>query len=204
MRKLTVAAFASLDGVMQAPGGPTEDNSGGFQYGGWLPPFFSEASGMAVGELFSGDIALLLGRKTYDIFAGHWPRVKDDPFAAQLNAMTKYVATRAPRPLDWANSKAVGPDAIAAVRDIKNGSGPDLLTQGSSELVHDLLAAGLVDTVVVQTFPVILGSGKRLFGPSSAACSLKLIDTRSSDTGVVISRYERAGPVQIGAVEAPE
>ncbi len=152
-----------------------------------------------MGQLFSGDIALLLGRKTYDIFAGHWPRIENDPFADLLNGMTKYVATRSPRPLDWANSQAIGPDAVAAVRDLKATVGSDLLTQGSTELIHDLMAADLVDTIVTQTFPVILGSGKRLFDASSAARTWTLASSQTSGTGAIISRYDRAGPVQIGS-----
>lgn len=199
MRKLTVAAFISLDGVMQAPGGPEEDMSGGFSHGGWTVPHWDEVMGEAMGRVFEGPPALLLGRKTYDIFAAHWPKAEDDPFADSLNTMTKYVATRDPRPLAWNNSHAIGPDAAEAVRRLKAEDGPDLLTQGSADLIQSLLAADLVDRFTLLTFPVILGSGKRLFGEGTRDIGLKLTGSRNASTGVLISTYERAGPVRTGS-----
>lgn len=199
MRKLIVAAFLSLDGVMQAPGGPEEDTAGGFSHGGWTVPYWDAVMGEAMGQVFQGPIALLLGRKTYDIFAAHWPRVEDDPFADSLNAMTKYVATRSPGPLSWNNSHAIGPDAVDAVRQLKADDGPDLLTQGSADLLQSLLAADVVDRFTLLTFPVLLGGGKRLFGDGAIGAGLRLTDSRASTTGVVLSTYERAGPVQTGS-----
>ncbi|MFD2249511.1 dihydrofolate reductase [Pseudochelatococcus lubricantis] len=199
MRRLTVAAFLSLDGVMQAPGGPEEDTSGGFAHGGWIVPHFDAVTGEVMGRLFEGPIALLLGRKTYDIFAAHWPRVQDDPFADSLNVMTKYVATRSLGPLAWSNSHAIGPDGADAVRRLKAEDGPDLLTQGSSDLIQSLLAADLVDRFTLLTFPVLLGAGKRLFHEGTKDIGLKLTGSRNSTTGVVISTYERAGPVRTGS-----
>ncbi|MGV6872210.1 dihydrofolate reductase family protein [Pseudochelatococcus sp. B33] len=199
MRKLIVAAFLSLDGVMQAPGGLEEDTSGGFSHGGWIVPHRDAVTGETVGRSFADPVALLLGRKTYDIFAAYWPRVQDSPFADSLNAMTKYVATRSPGPLGWNNSHAIGPDAVEAVRRLKAEDGPDLLTQGSADLLQSLLAADLVDRFTLLTFPVILGSGKRLFREGAKDVGLKLTGSRNSTTGVVISTYERAGPVRTGS-----
>lgn len=198
MRKLHVAAFVSLDGVMQAPGGPDEDTSGGFIHGGWVFPHFDERLGEAVDAFFAGPPALLLGRKTYDIFAGHWPH-QSGGLADTLNAMTKYVATRSPGPLDWTHSHAVGPDAVAAIRALKAEAGPDLLTQGSSDLIQSLLAADLVDRLTLMIFPVLLGGGKRLFGDGAAPAGLKLIHSVTTGAGVVIAVYEREGPVETGS-----
>lgn len=199
MRKLIVAAFISLDGVIQAPGGPEEDPTSGFAHGGWVAPHWDEVVDAAMAGVFDGSIDLLLGRKTYDIFAAHWPRVTDDPFADSLNAMTKYVATRSPHPLEWSNSHAIGPDAARAVADLKAQNGRDLLTQGSSDLIQSLLAADLVDVLKLLTFPVVLGSGKRLFGDGAAAHELKLIDSRISPSGVIITTHHRHGPVRTGS-----
>lgn len=203
MRKLHVAAFVSLDGVMQAPGGPEEDRSGGFAFGGWVFPDFDDTVGQVVDEAFAGPPALLLGRRTYDIFAAHWPH-QSGGLADTLNAMPKYVATRTPRPLDWNNSRAIGPDAVQAVRALKAEAGPDLLTQGSSDLIQSLLAANLVDEITLMVFPVLLGRGKRLFGEGTAPAGLKLIDSRVSGTGVVIVRHARDGGVRTGSFVSEE
>ncbi len=199
MRKLIVAAFLSLDGVIQAPGGPQEDPSGGFAHGGWTVPHWDDVMGEFMGTVFDGSVDLLLGRKTYDIFAAHWPRIQDDPFADSLNAMTKHVATRSPRPLEWSNSHAIGPDAARAVRELKAQDDRDLLTQGSSDLIQSLLAADLVDVLKLLTFPVVLGSGKRLFGDGAAAREFKLVDSRVSTSGVLITTHRRDGPVRTGS-----
>jgi dihydrofolate reductase len=204
VRTLHVAAFLSLDGVMQAPGGPGEDDDGEFPFGGWIVPHADETTGGAVGELFHAHPALLLGRKTYDIFAGHWPKLAGDPFADLINGMTKYVATRSPGPLDWENSEAIGPDAVAAVRELKAQDGPELMTQGSADLIQSLLAADLVDVITLQIFPVILGRGKRLFGDGAAPAGLKLVSSQTSPSGAVIARYERDGPVKTGSFMLPE
>lgn len=198
MRKLTVAAFVSLDGVMQAPGGPEEDRSGGFAHGGWIVPYSDPVIGETVGRLFHAPVDLLLGRKTYDIFAPYWPQVKK-PFADRINNMTKHVATRTPRPLEWANSHAIGPDAVAAVRDLKAQGGQDLMTQGSADLIQSLLRADLVDRLVLMTYPVLLGPGKRLFGEGVRPVGLTLTDSRTAGTGAIISTYEREGPVRTGS-----
>ena len=204
MRKLHVAAFVSLDGVMQAPGGPGEDDAGGFEFGGWIVPLSDETTGGAVGELFNARPALLLGRKTYDIFAGHWPKLAGDPFADLINGMTKYVATRSPGKLEWENSEAIGPDAVEGVRRLKAEDGPELMTQGSTDLIQSLLAADLVDVITLQIFPVVLGQGKRLFGDGTAPAGLKLVSSQTSPSGAIIARYERDGEVKTGSFMLPE
>ncbi|MGD9475946.1 dihydrofolate reductase family protein [Shinella sp. G-2] len=203
MRKIIVGAFTSLDGIMQAPGGPQEDPIGGFRFGGWAAPLFDEKMGAAIGETFAQPFDLLLGRKTYDIFAAHWPYVeKDDPIGPLFDRINKYVATRNPafRPT-WQNSHALGADTVAAVKTLKAGDGPNLLTQGSTEFLKALFEHDLVDEVHVSVFPVILGKGKRLFGDASFPRALTLIDSRTSDTGVVMSKYARAGEVATGSFE---
>ena len=204
MRQIVTGAFVSLDGVMQAPGGPEEDRSGGFAHGGWVFPHFDEALGEEVDRFFAPPRALLLGRKTYDIFAAHWPH-QTDAFAAALNAMPKYVATRSPRPLDWNNSHAIGPAAVSAVQAQKAEDGPDLLTQGSADLIQSLLKAELVDQFTLLIFPVVLGRGKRLFDGGAMPAGLRMIGSRTTDPGVVVARYERAGEVSSGsfAMETP-
>jgi dihydrofolate reductase len=210
MRKVIVAAFLSLDGVMQAPGTPEEDPTGGFRFGGWLVPHSDETTGAAVGEAFSTPFDLLLGRKTYDIFAAHWPHVPLDPNASdfdpgnahigrRFNEVTKYVATHRPSGLTWQNSETLGHDVVAAVRALKQEDGPTLLTQGSSELVHLLLQNDLVDELRLLTFPVVLGKGKRLFDGASLPATFRLAKSAVSPRGVVIATYERAGEVTTGS-----
>jgi dihydrofolate reductase len=166
MRRIVVATFTSLDGVMQAPGGPQEDPTGGFALGGWTAPHFDEALGASLGEIFGRPFDLLLGRKTYDIFAAHWPYVADpnDPIAGSFNKVTKYVASRSNPKLAWQNSRLLGKDVAASLRRLKGEEGPDLLVQGSSELLQTLWKNGLVDEFSVLIFPVVLGKGLRLLG----------------------------------------
>jgi dihydrofolate reductase len=203
MRKIVVSAFVSLDGVMQAPGGPEEDPIGGFRFGGWVAPFFDETAGATIGELFAKPFDLLLGRKTYDIFAAHWPYAgADDPIGPLFDRINKYVATRNPAfKATWQNSHVLGPDALAAVKALKSEDGPDLLTQGSTGFLKALLENDLVDEINVFTFPVILGKGKRLFGDASVPRTLTLVSSRSSENGIVISKYARAGEVTTGSFE---
>jgi dihydrofolate reductase len=204
MRKVVVGAFVSLDGVMQAPGGPEEDPTGGFEYGGWTFPYWDEVMGQAMGESFARPFDLLLGRKTWEIFAAHWPYTDEEP-AALFNAVTKYVATSCREPLAWANSVRLDGDVPSAVARLKEGDGPHLLTQGSSVLVQSLLAAGLVDELFLLVFPIILGRGKRLIGADARAGEWALIDSRPSTSGVIIARYRPNGPVRTGsfALAAP-
>lgn len=204
MRKVVAAAFVSLDGVMQAPGGPSEDPTGGFAYGGWTVNYWDDGMGEWMGGMFTDPFDLLLGRKTYEIFAAHWPFMPaEDPIAEVFNRATKYVATRTVAPLTWANSVALT-DAAADVAGLKQEDGPTLLTQGSSDLLQTLLAEGLVDEFRLMTFPLILGSGKRLFGAGATPGALKLTRSAVSSTGVTLGVYEPAGPVKTGSFQMPE
>lgn len=205
MRTIRMTAFVSLDGVMQAPGGPDEDPTGGFAFGGWVAPFWDDTLDAAVTATFARPFDLLLGRKTYDIFAAHWPNAEDSPdagIATLFNAATKYVASRRDPRLDWANSHWLGADAVAGLAALKAGEGPDLLIQGSSNFVQSLLATDLIDAVTLLTFPVLLGGGKRLFGAASRPASFALTDSAVSAGGVVIASYRRAGAVATGSFAA--
>lgn len=215
MRKLTVQAFLSLDGVMQAPGGQGEDPSGNFKHEGWIVPFADEATGSVIGESFSKPFDLLLGRNTYDIFAAHWPRISTDPkapnydegdafIARVFNQATKHVATHSPDTLKWQNSKALDSDVVAAVRKLKQTDGPELITQGSSVLLQTLLASDLVDEMRLQIYPVVLGKGKRLFGDRALAHTLKLVSSSTSPSGVLITTYQRSGEVKTGSFMTAE
>jgi dihydrofolate reductase len=204
MRKIVAAAFVSLDGVMQAPGGPPEDPTGGFTHGGWTVNYWDEPMGAFMGDIFSGPFALLLGRKTYEIFAAHWPFVgPDDPIGGLFNTVTKYVATSSSAPLTWTNSVALRGDVAAEIARLKQDDGPTLLTQGSSGLLQTLLAHDLIDEFRLLTFPLVLGPGKRLFGQGTKANALTLTTTSVSTTGVIMSVYQRAGDIKIGSFELP-
>lgn len=210
MRKLILTAFTSLDGVMQAPGGPDEDRAGGFRHGGWVVPTFDQAVGQAMAEAFAEPFDLLLGRRTYDIFAAHWPRPEamqgeDAEIARLFNAAAKHVATHRPESLDWHNSQWLGADAIAGVRTLKDGSGPALMVQGSSDLLRQLFAHDLVDELRLLVHPLVLGGGKRLFADGVPPAALRLLDSRASPSGVLIAHYRRDGDLTTGsfALEAP-
>jgi dihydrofolate reductase len=200
VRRVVCAAFVSLDGIMQAPGGPEEDPTGGFAQGGWTFPHWDEIMDAAMGEGFAKPFDLLLGRKTYEIFAAHWPYT-DEPPADLFNGVTKYVATSSIEPLAWQNSVRLDDDVPAAVARLKQGDGPDLLTQGSSVLVHSLLAAGVVDELSLLIFPVLLGRGKSFFGDAAKPGELELVSSQTSTTGVIIARYRPAGPVRTGSFQ---
>ena len=197
MRKITGAAFLSLDGVMQAPGGPEEDPSNGFTLGGWMWAFGDETTDKAINELLVGPpYDLLLGRKTYDIFASFWPNgPADHPITARFNQCAKYVMSRGKGPLSWSNSHRLAD--IDAVRKLKASAGPDLVIQGSSTLYPQLLSAGLLDRLVLQIFPVVLGRGKRLFGEGTPPGSLRLVKSVVGAKGAIVATYEAAGPVVI-------
>jgi dihydrofolate reductase len=198
MRKLIAAMMTSLDGVVQAPGGPEEDPTGGFKFGGWVFPHWDEAGGRAWREPFARPFDLLLGRKTYEIFAAYWP-YQEGEIADPFNATTKYVATSSVEPLTWRGSVRLEGDAMGAVARLKEGDGSDLLTQGSAMLVRSLLAAGLVDELFLSVFPVLLGTGKRWFGEDAKPGEWAMVDSLTSATGVVISRYRPKGPVRTGS-----
>ena len=206
MRKIIVATFTSIDGIMQAPGGPQEDPTNGFTLGGWTAPYFDEALGASLGEIFGRPFDLLLGRKTYDIFAAHWPYVTDpnDPIARVFNQVTKYVASRSNPKLTWRNSQLLGEDIIASLRKLKGEDGPDLLVQGSSDLLQTLWKNGLVDEFSVLIFPVLLGSGKRLFGNGAPPTGLKLVKSQSYLTGVIVANYKPDGAVKTGDFQLAE
>jgi len=201
MRKIIGGAFMSLDGVIQAPGGPEEDTTGGFAHGGWIWPVFDEPVGHQVDTLFAGDFDLLLGRRTYDIFAAYWPfRPKHDPIAAKFAKARKYVLTRSNAPLDWQGSHRLADlDALAR---LKKKDGPNLVIQGSSTIYPQLLTRGLLDRLVLMIAPVTLGAGKRLFGDGVPAGAFKLIEHRLTAGGTAMATYEPAGPLKTGSFAA--
>jgi dihydrofolate reductase len=197
MRKIIASTFISLDGVMQAPGGPEEDPTGGFKLGGWVVPYADEATGAFVMDVLSAPYDLLLGRKTYDIFAAHWPYIKDHPIADAFNSTTKYVATSSPETLAWQNSKPLGPDIVPALRELKKQDGPDLLIQGSGQLVRSLFAGDLIDKFSLLIFPVLLGKGKRLFDRGTVPSAFKVTKSETSPKGVMMVRYVRDGEINL-------
>jgi dihydrofolate reductase len=211
MRKIVTAAFVSIDGVMQAPGGPNEDPTGGFAYGGWLAPLMDDTVVETLDDLFYGaPFDLLLGRKTYDIFSSFWPHVERNPKSPSFDAgnakmserfdeVTKFVATHRTDPLAWKNSRSLGPDAVATLRELKRGDGPRLLTQGSSVLVQDLLQNDLIDELHVMTFPLTLGRGKRLFADGTRPAAFELVKHVTSPRGALLATYQRAGEVTTGS-----
>ena len=200
MRKLTGAVFLSLDGVMQAPGGPEEDPTSDFRYGGWVQPFWGEQMG-PFEDVIMGEYDLLLGKRTYDIFAAYWPYNQDNPIGEKFNRINKYVATHSDEPLEWENSQKLSDGLAEAVAELKQGDGRDLLIQGSSTLYVPLLAAGLIDRLVLLTFPVLLGQGKRIFDGKEAPGALKMVDHFVTEKGVVIASYEPDGEVPTGTFE---
>src|SRR5262245_13179288 len=205
MRKLMVAAFTSLDGVIQAPGGPEEDPSDGFRLGGWIVPYADEAIGKATRDLFARPFELLLGRRTYDIFAAYWPRVRGDSahhdIANLFNGVPKHVVTHRPDTLDWQNSHALEGDLADAIRSLKRQGDVNLLTHGSGDMVRQLLAAGLVDELRLMIYPLVLGRGKRLFDDGAQVSAFTLAHSASTPGGVLITRYVRSGEVRTRAFE---
>jgi dihydrofolate reductase len=203
MRKLTGAVFLSLDGIMQAPGGPEEDPTGGFRFGGWTAPFWDEDMG-PFEKILGSEYDLLLAKRTYDIFSAYWPYNQDNPIGARFQRINKYVLTHSEEPLSWENSHKLSGDTAAAVEELKRSEGRDLLIQGSSTLYTPLISAGLIDRLVVMTFPVVLGEGKSIFDGSLKPRGLKLVDSFVSGTGVVTAIYEPAGDVKTGTFETKE
>ncbi|SEH16346.1 Dihydrofolate reductase [Natronorubrum sediminis] len=198
---IVVATFLTLDGVMQAPGGPEEDREGGFEYGGWSVTYWDESMGERMDRQFAEADALLLGRKTYELFASHWPTVdpEDDPTANRLNTMPKYVASRTLEEVTWTNSTRLSGDVADAVSDL--GLAPDdvLMVQGSHDMIQSLLAADLVDEFWLWIFPLVLGEGKQLFDDGTIPAALELQNVETSSTGVQMLRYERAGDLEYGS-----
>jgi len=203
MRKLTGAVFLSIDGVMQAPGGPEEDPTSGFTLGGWTRPFFNGDMGPFEG-IISGEYDLLLGRRTYDIFSAYWPNNRDNPIGEKFQRINKYVLTHSDQPLDWENSSKLGGDAAAAVGELKHSEGRDLLIQGSSTLYPPLLSAGLIDRLLLMTFPVLLGKGKSIFDINQRPSRMKLTNHYVSGKGVIYTTYEPDGEVETGTFATKE
>ena len=205
MRKLIGAFFQSLDGVIQGGGGPEEDPSGGFKFGGWTVPFTDESMNKATDKIYlEPEYDLLLAKRTYDIFSAYWPYNQDDPIGAKFQRINKYVLTHSDDPLTWQNSSKVSGDTATVVGDLKKTEGRDLLIQGSSSIYMPLIAAGLIDRLILMTFPLLLGGGKRIFDGSEKPGSLNLIDHFVSDKGVVFTTYEPAGEVQTGTFETKQ
>jgi len=206
MRKLIVLSFITLDGVMQAPGGPQEDPTGGFKYGGWTAGYWDDFLGGVMGEQMAKPFDLLLGRKTYEIFTAYWPYAKsDDPTASKLNSAKKYVASTTLGKLDWNNSMLVKGDTVQEIKKLKEQNGPELQVHGSGNLIQTLLKHDLVDEFRLKIFPIILGIGKRLFSGGTIPAGFKLVDIKASTTGVIVANYERAVKVKTGsfALETP-
>jgi dihydrofolate reductase len=203
MRKLIVQTFVTLDGVMQAPGGPGEDDEGGFTYGGWSVPYWDERMGQVMGEATSRPFAMVLGRRTHDIMAAYWPSAPEDQGAKVFNEATKYVASRGRPKLEWSNSVLLEGDAVEALAALKQEDGPELQVHGSANLIQTLLRHNLVDEFRLWVFPLVIGSGKRLFADGTIPTGLKLVDSKLSTTGVVMGIWEPAGELVTGSF-APE
>ncbi|PZG10957.1 deaminase [Micromonospora craterilacus] len=201
--RLTLTTFLTLDGVMQAPGGPDEDRSGGFELGGWLPPHFDDAVGAYMTSIFERVDAFLLGRRTYDIFAAWWPQHGDpaDPVGNALNVLPKHVATTRDDELTWSGAKRLDGDLATAVAELKRQPGRELQVHGSGRLAASLMREGLIDSYHLLVFPVVLGSGRRLFADGVPPAGLRLVDSQTSGSGVAMLTYHSAGAPTFGTVE---
>ena len=198
--KLIVGTFVTQDGVMQAPGAPDEDRSGGFSHGGWIVPFFDEMMGQVMVKWIERADGLLLGRKTYEIFAAHWPRITgNDPIARKFNSVRKHVVSRTLDRVEWNNSTLIKGDVVDAIKRLKRESGNELQVHGSGDLIQTLLKHELIDGFRLWTFPVLLGTGKRLFTGGTVPTRLKLVETRTSSTGAVLQVHEFAGRLEYGS-----
>jgi len=204
MRKLVVLTFLTLDGVMQAPGGPEEDTTGVFKWGGWSAGYWDDALGKVMGDQMGHPYDLLLGRKTYEIFAAYWPH-STDPGAEGLNNARKYVASKTLKRLDWKNSTLLGPDIVTEVKNLKRQDGPEIQVHGSSNLIQTLLKNDLVDEFKLKIYPVTLGKGKRLFGEGAIPAGYKLVQSQTTPSGVIVATYTRSGEPKTGsfALETP-
>ncbi len=200
MRKVIVTEFMTLDGVVQAPGGPEEDRAGGFAYGGWSVNYWDEIMGNVMTTFMGLAFELLLGKRTYDIFAAYWPHTKEDQVVAKpFNSTKKYVVSHKPAELPWQNSTLITNDVVAQIKKLKAEDGPDLWVHGSGTLIQTLLKHHLIDRMHLWIFPVAVGSGKRLFAEGTQAEGFKLTDSKISTTGVIIATYESAGPLKTGS-----
>jgi dihydrofolate reductase len=201
--RVTLTTFLSVDGVMQGPGGPNEDRSGGFDRGGWLVPHFDDDTGRFMAEVFDQVDAFLLGRRTYEIFAASWPKVTDpdDPIAGRLNTLPKYVASTTLGSADWNNTTIIKGDVADEVARLKEKPGRELQVHGSGTLARTLIENDLVDEFRLLVFPVIVGAGRRLFADAGVATGLRLVDSRTTGSGVAINVYQRTGRPEFGAFE---
>lgn len=204
MSKIVVSTFVSLDGVMQAPGGPEEDPESGFELGGWSFNYWDDLMGQTMREFLATPFDLLLGRKTYEIFAAFWPTAPEEMDGAPLNNATKYVVSTTLDRADWATSILIKENVVERIKELKQREGRDLQVHGSSNLLQTLIANDLVDEYNVWVFPVVLGSGKRLFGDGAIPAGLKLVDTKVATTGVIISKYVPAEPIVPGSFALEE
>jgi dihydrofolate reductase len=199
MRDLIVTTFLTLDGVMQAPGGPGEDDSGGFSHGGWSVNYWDERMGQIMDEWTSRPFAMVLGRRTYDIMAAYWPHAPEEAGAKVFNEATKYVASRSRPALEWSNSVLIEGDVAEGIAELRKEDGPELQVHGSANLIQTLMLHALVDEYRLWVFPIVIGSGKRLFADGAIPSALKLVDSKVSTTGVVIGTYEPAGEIVTGS-----
>ncbi|MEU3449277.1 dihydrofolate reductase family protein [Streptomyces thermolilacinus] len=206
MAQLTLTTLLSLDGVMQAPGGPDEDRSGGFDRGGWVVPYADDDMGRFMSEVYGRADAFLLGRRTYEIFASYWPKVTDpdDPIAGPLNRLPKHVVSRTLRTVEWDNSHLVEGDLGEVVARLKEGPGREVQVHGSARLAQGLIAHGLVDALNLVVFPVFLGKGRRLFPDGGVPTAYELTGHRTTSTGATIQTYRTAGPAEFGSFPADE
>jgi len=199
MRNLAVLTFVTLDGVMQAPGDPDEDRSGGFKQGGWVRGYWDDFLGKVMSEQMKGPFDLLLGRKTYDLFDGYWPNAGDAPGAKQYNSARKYVVSRKTRRLEWANSELVSGDIISKIRNLKKRKGPEIQVHGSGNLIQTLLKHDLIDEFRLKIFPITLARGKRLFAEGTIPSGFQLVESKPSPRGVLVATYRRAGTIKTGS-----
>jgi dihydrofolate reductase len=199
MRELLVTTFLTLDGVMQAPGGPEEDDSGGFTYGGWSVNYWDDLMSQVMTETMSVPFDLVLGRRTYDIFAAYWPNAPEEAGGKPLNDATKYVVSRGRPTLEWSPSVLIEGDAAEGIAALKKEDAPELQVHGSANLIQTLIRHNLVDRYRLWVFPVVIGSGKRLFSEGAIPSALRLVDSKISTTGVVIGTYEPAGEIVTGS-----
>jgi dihydrofolate reductase len=204
VRELVVNTFLTLDGVMQAPGGPGEDSSGGFEHGGWSVKYWDDVMGQQMGEVMGKPFDLLLGRKTYEIFAAYWPHATEEQGAGPLNSARKYVASRTLETVDWNNSTLLEGDVGEAVTKLKKEPGPEIQVHGSWNLLQTLMKDDLIDRYNLWSFPVVLGTGKRLFSEGAVPKGMRLTDSTTSTTGVVIAKYEPAGAIDYGSFALDE
>jgi len=197
VRKIIVLEFITLDGIMQAPGGPKEDTSGDFKFGGWTAPYFDDFSGKAMAEQMKQPFSLLLGRKTFEIFASYWPQNEDK--WPGINEVKKYVISKSVKKSDWKNSIFINKNVVKEIKKLKQQEGPDLQVYGSGNLIQTLLKNDLIDELWLKIFPITLGKGKRLFEDGAIPLSFKLIDSKTSPSGVIFANYKRFGKVKTGS-----